>query len=81
MLKMVPILQIHMVIDSKFYNSIVSMYSQIIDEYDQEEQIFHQFDERLYNIVEESSGIGWGYADAIVELYYSIQWLDDEEED
>lgn len=67
-------------IDNKFYNSMISVFSQIIDACEKDEQLFELFNDRLYNIVEQSSGIGWGYADALEELYYSVEWVLDEEE-
>lgn len=65
-------------IDAKFYNSMVSMYDKACDECSMDEEKFKPFKDRLYHIVEESNGIGWGYHDALCEIYFSMGW--DEEE-
>ena len=67
-------------IDSKFYNSMISMFSKVIEECKYDEQIFNLFNERLENIVEDASGIGWGYHDSLSELYYSVEWAYEDEE-
>lgn len=66
-------------IDGKFYDSMVSMYNKVIIECDKDENLFKIFRDRLYAVVEESDGIGWGYHDDLCELYYSLEWLEDEE--
>ncbi|MFD1449140.1 hypothetical protein [Oceanobacillus profundus] len=48
-------------------------------ECEKDEALFKTFHNRLYGIVEDSEGIGWGYHDYLGELYYSIPWLEDED--
>ena len=67
-------------IDSKFYSSMISMFSKVIKECDRDIEIFTLFEKRLENVVDDASGIGWGYHDAISELYYSLEWIYDHEE-
>jgi NAD-dependent DNA ligase len=66
-------------IDSNFYNSMLKMYEKVVDECQKDEELFIKFKDRLYSVVQGSSGIGWGYHDYLVELYYSISYTFDEE--
>ncbi len=65
-------------IDAPFYNSMISMYGNVTTACDKDEALFRTFEERLYTIVEESEGIGWGYHDSISDFYYSIEWTMEE---
>ena len=67
-------------IDIKFYKSMVSMYSNVVDAVSQDEKIFDIFADRLYAVVEVSEGTGWGYHEALDDLYYSLEWSWEEEE-
>jgi hypothetical protein len=67
-------------IDSTFYNSMVSMYDKVAMECDKDEELFLRFEDRLYSVVHMSGGIGWGYHDTLCDIYYSIEWVTDEEE-
>lgn len=66
-------------IDSKFYNSMVSMFGKVAMECDKDEEIFNIFKDRLYLVVHKSDGIGWGYHDVLCDIYYSIEWAFEEE--
>ncbi|CAM3168649.1 DUF6155 domain-containing protein [Filibacter tadaridae] len=66
-------------IDLRFYNSMESMYDNIIMECEKSKELFDLFQDRLYAIVEDSDGIGWGYHDALENLYYSLSWLEEDE--
>jgi hypothetical protein len=68
-------------IDAKFYNSMLSMYDKVVFECDKNEEFYNLFKDRLYSVVQKSEGIGWGYHDGLCEIYYSRDWLDDEEEE
>lgn len=68
-------------IDGKFYNSMVSMYNKVIIECNKNENLFKIFHNRLFSVVEESEGIGWGYYDDLCDLYYSLEWLAEEVEE
>jgi hypothetical protein len=57
-------------IDEPFYDALISMYGRALDkvlELPEEEQ--EPLRERLQRIMESSSGIGWGYHDALCDLY------------
>ena len=58
-------------IDEEFYDSLLRIYKKAIQhavELPAEEQ--NVFKERLHEIMHSASGIGWGYHDALHELYY-----------
>ena len=58
-------------IDDEFYDSVLRMYEKTIQnvtELPTEEQKI--FKERLHEIMDSASGIGWGYHDGLRELYY-----------
>lgn len=67
-------------IDEKFYSSMVSMYRKVVGACDQDEKIYDIFADRLYAVVDESEGIGWGYHEALDDLYYSLEWSWEERE-
>jgi hypothetical protein len=67
-------------IDARFYNNMVSMYDKVAMECDQDEELYLRFKDRLDSVVHMSDGIGWGYHDIICDIYYSIEWIDNEEE-
>lgn len=68
-------------IDSKFYNSMITMYDKVVVECNKNEEFFNSFKDRLYSVVKESNGIGWGYHDCLFHIYYSLNYaLEDEEE-
>lgn len=66
-------------IDSKFYESMFSMYDKVAEECDKDEKIFNIFKDRLYSVVQESGGIGWGYHDALCDSFYSLEWVQEDE--
>jgi len=67
-------------IDSRFYNSMLSMYDKVVFECNKNEQYHTIFKERLYSVVQNSSGIGWGYHDTLSEIYYTLDLEFDEED-
>ncbi|MED4352470.1 DUF6155 family protein [Schinkia azotoformans] len=66
-------------IDGRFYDSMISMYNKVISECAKDEKLFKIFHDRLSSVIEDSSGIGWGYHDALWDLYLSLEWVADEE--
>lgn len=66
-------------IDGQFYSSMESMYHKAVTECEKDEELFNAFHDRLFGIVEDSDGIGWGYHDQLADLYYSIHWLGEKE--
>lgn len=67
-------------INEAFYDSMISMYIKVTEACDQDEAMFHTLNDRLYAVVEETKGMGWGYHDCLYDYYYSIEWTMDEEE-
>ena len=68
-------------IDQNFYNSMISMYEKVVSACELDEIYYHAFEERLSRIVRIADGIGWGYGDTIAELYYSVFYSREEDED
>ncbi|SHG23493.1 DUF6155 family protein [Ornithinibacillus halophilus] len=64
-------------IDERFYGSMYSMYAKVIDECENDEVLFQTFQDRLYDVVWNSDGIGWGYSDGIADLYYSLSYIEE----
>lgn len=58
-------------IDDDFYNALLSMYEKsILNVAELTPKDQEVFKERLYQIMDSASGIGWGYHDGLRELYY-----------
>ncbi|HCT84192.1 MAG: hypothetical protein A2X11_12950 [Bacteroidetes bacterium GWE2_42_24] len=55
-------------IDEPFYNSIASVYSNALALMDKE-NILDKFAERAKKIVDDTSGIGWGFHDELGDIY------------
>jgi len=68
-------------INEGFYGSIARMFDQIAVECNQNEELYQAFSSRMRNVVSNVNGIGWGFEEALVEIYYSIDWIHDEEDD
>ncbi len=59
-------------IDEPFYNSMESMYETAL-KYVVKEKLFDEFDDRLSGIVDDTSGIGWGFHDQLSYLYETYE--------
>ena len=68
-------------IDIKFYESMVLMYEKVAIECDKDDKLFNKLADRLYGIIVASDSVGWGYPDALEDIYYTMERLADEEED
>ena len=66
-------------IDDRFYDSMNSTYDKVIEECNKNEEHYKMFKDRLNDVIEDSSGTGWGYHEALCESYYALDWLEDEE--
>lgn len=66
-------------IDERFYVSMMSMYDKVICECNKNEPFYALLKDRLYALIEESAGIGWGYHDGLCEIYYSLKMLEEAE--
>ena len=59
-------------IDESFYNSMESMYESAI-KYIVKEHLFVEFGNRLYDIVQDTHDIGWGFHDQLSYLYENYE--------
>lgn len=60
--------------DERFYDSMLSMFGKACVECSKNEEVYHLFKDRLYNILESSVDNGWGYHDGLCEIYFSMGW-------
>ncbi|MDK2905992.1 MAG: hypothetical protein PWQ67_337 [Clostridia bacterium] len=65
-------------ISESFYSSIESMYQSIVNSINKHKdpEIFNILSNRLKAVVDDTSGIGWGFHDVLGSTYYEIKWLD-----
>ena len=66
-------------IDEGFYNSAIGVYAQVVKEINQDENIYNEFAGRIEKAAENACD-GWCFKDNMLDLYYEIAWLPDEEE-
>ncbi|WP_052429275.1 DUF6155 family protein [Paenibacillus borealis] len=67
-------------IDEKFYRTISSIYEQAL-KYIVDYQLEEEFVDRCNELTQSSQGIGWGFADGMMELYSDYLGHMDKEED
>jgi hypothetical protein len=53
----------------QFYDSMISMYSNVMKKVSGNAVLTNLFRARLEKIVSNTSGIGWGFHDSLVELF------------
>ncbi|MPQ31223.1 hypothetical protein E4V42_07195 [Clostridium estertheticum] len=65
-------------INESFYNNVESMYESIVNSINEHNnsEIFGILRKRLKAIVDDTSGIGWGFHDNLSSLYFEIIWID-----
>ena len=56
-----------------------SMYWTVIETLNKSDdgKLYQMFSERLKAVVDDSSGIGWGFYDGLYESYYSLKWIEE----
>jgi len=59
-------------IDEPFYNSMESMYEAAL-KYVVKEHLFEEFNDRLYDIVQDTYSVGWGFHDQLSYLYETYE--------
>lgn len=66
-------------IDMKFYDSMCSVYHMVVQAVNKYENdsLYQKFEDRLYRIVNETRGIGWGFHDYVSEQFLSILWREE----
>ncbi|MGI2296145.1 hypothetical protein [Paenibacillus sp. GXUN7292] len=60
-------------ISEPFYNSMVSMYANVLRMINGNELLFLKLKKRLERIVTKTSGIGWGFHDDLAYLYTELE--------
>ena len=70
-------------INESFYNSVEAMYQSVVNSINKHENlgIFSLLRKRLKAVVDDSSGIGWGFHDNLSIMYFEIEWIDFEDID
>ena len=65
-------------ISESFYSSIESMYQSVVDVINKHKDpaIYNMLSKRLKAVVDDTSGIGWGFHDNLSSIYHDIKWLD-----
>jgi len=64
-------------INENFYNSAISVYSQVIKEINSGDiELYEIFADRL-RLAAEHACHGWGFYDDMISLYYEIVWLEE----
>jgi hypothetical protein len=68
-------------INESFYNSVEGMYQSIVNSINKNKnsEIFNILRKRLRAIVDDTSGIGWGFHDNLSMIYSEIDWIDFED--
>ncbi|MCE5342202.1 MAG: DUF6155 family protein [Eubacteriales bacterium] len=66
-------------IDSRFYDSLLSVYCQFIERMNalEDDTVYLKLKDRVDALVVNSRNIGWGYSDGIEESTSEIIWKDD----
>lgn len=64
-----------------FYISMVKMFGQVALECDQNEDLYRHFANRLRKVIHKAANTGWGFSDGLMDSYYLIGWVEDENED
>jgi hypothetical protein len=67
-------------INEPFYNSMCSVFGDVVNKLNhlKDASVYCHLKDRLQKLVEETSGIGWGYGDFISENYHEIIWAQEE---
>ncbi len=65
-------------IDERFYESMEKMYESVIESINKEEtdQLFQEYQQRLYAVVQNTLGMGWGFHDQLAYLYGELKWIE-----
>lgn len=66
-------------IESRFYDSLLSVYSQFVESMNafEDDTVYLKLKDRVDALVANSRNIGWGYSDGIEESPSEITWRDD----
>ncbi|TWT01456.1 DUF6155 family protein [Planomicrobium sp. CPCC 101079] len=70
----------HKDLEEKFYSRMVTMYSNAVEECENDELLFHQFNERLHKILETAAPIENDYPAILTDRYHSISWVENQDQ-
>jgi hypothetical protein len=59
---------------------MVKMFGQVAMECDHDEDLYKELSNRLRNVVSDAEGTGWGFHKGLIDSYYMIEWVHDEDE-
>ncbi|MEX2461675.1 MAG: hypothetical protein WD469_10355 [Paenibacillaceae bacterium] len=64
-------------IDERFYNSIESVYADVIRtvNFDETAELFEDYEDRISAIVSDTEGIGWGFHDTLSDMHARLRWM------
>ena len=67
-------------INENFYDSIASMFDSVVYQINNQEdiKIYNEFEDRIKVVVHNTGGIGWGFHEAICDIYFQLIWLEEE---
>jgi hypothetical protein len=68
-------------ISDSYYSSLLKMFDQVAIECDGDELLYREFSSRIDKVLSLATDTVWGFEEAMFEIYYSIQWVHDEDED
>lgn len=66
--------------DEAFYDALTDAYHDAIVAASEHEELYELWKDRLEGIFHNFDGFGWGMGEDIAEEYYSLPWLEDDEE-
>lgn len=67
-------------VNEKFYDALGDAYRDAVNIASQDEALYQLWKERFAYVLHEFSGFGWGMDDYIAGEYYSLPWIEDDEE-
>ncbi|MHC0039626.1 DUF6155 family protein [Pseudoneobacillus sp. C159] len=68
-------------ISDSYYTNILKMFDRVALECDQDENLYNVLAKRIDRVLSLSKDTVWGFEEAVVEIYYSINWVHEEEDD
>jgi hypothetical protein len=60
---------------------MVKMFDQVAMECDCDEDLYKVFSNRLETVLNKADGTGWWFHESLEEIYYTIEWVHDEDDD
>ena len=67
-------------IDEDFYEALGDAYHDAVEAASENEELYKLWKDRLESVLHDLAGFGWGMGDYICEEYYSIPWIEEDNE-